>query len=64
MEDARNLSTLLDLSVVSLGLKIYLAKLAFVGLRLSQEESQCSRVLGMPIETLPICYFGFPFMQG
>ena len=55
VEEAKNLSTLLDLLVDLSGLQINRAKLAFMGFGLTQEESlKCSEALGTPIGSLPI----------
>ena len=65
MEEARNLSTLLDLFVNFLGLQINCAKSAFVGFDLTlEEELQCSEALGTPIKNLPMRYLGLPLNKG
>ena len=55
VEEARHLSTILDLFADFSGLQINRAKSDFVGFGLTQEESlQCSEALGTSIGTLPI----------
>ena len=65
MEEARNLSTILDLFADFFGLQINRAKSAFVGFELTHEESlQCLEALGTPIGTLPMRYLGLHLMRG
>ena len=65
MEEARNLSTILDLFADFSGLQINRAKSAFVGFELTHEESlQCLEALGTPIGTLPMRYLGLPLTRG
>ena len=56
-EEARNLSTLLDLFSDFSGVQINHMKSAFLGFGLIQdEELQCSKALGTPIGSLPLWY--------
>ena len=65
MEEAKNLSALLDVFADCSGLRLNREKSEFTGFGLSQdEESQCSRALGTPIGTLPIRYLGLPLSTG
>ena len=60
-EEARNLSTLMDLFANFSGLQINWAKSTFVGFGLTQEESlQCSEALEMSIGSLPMQYLCLP----
>ena len=55
VEEAKNLSILLDLFSDFLGLQINRIKLAFLGFRLTQEEElKCSEALGTPGGSLPM----------
>ena len=61
VEEARNLSTLLDLFADFSGLQINQAKSVFLGFGQSQEEDTlCSAALGTPIGALPMRYLGLP----
>ena len=65
MEEARNLSTLLNLFANFSGLQVNCAKLALVGFGQTHEEGlQCSEALGIPIGSLPRRYLGLPFKKG
>ena len=65
MEEAKNLSTLLDIFAYCSGFRLNREKSEFTGFGLSQdEESQCSRALGTPMGTLPIQYLGLPLSTG
>ena len=64
-DEAKNISTLLDLFTNFSSLQINGAKQAFVGFRLSQEEEdQCSYALGTLKGTLPTCYLALLLMTG
>ena len=61
MEEARNLSMLLDLFTDLSGLQINRAKLVFIGFgQPCEEETLCSVALGTPTGSLPIRYLGWP----
>ena len=65
VEEAKNLSALLDVFANCSGLRLNREKSEFTGFGLSQdEESQCSRALGTPMGTLPIRYLGLPLSTG
>ena len=65
VEEARNLSTLLDLFADFSSLQINQVESAFVKFGLTQEESlQCSEALGTPIKSLPNRYLGLPLEKG
>ena len=65
MEQAKNLSALLDIFADCSGLQLNREKSEFTGFGLSQdEESQCSRALGTLMGTLPIRYLGLPLSTG
>ena len=65
MEEAKNLSTLLDLFADSTGIQINHAKSAFVEFKLDpEEELQRSEALGTPIRSLPMQYLGLPLRRG
>ena len=61
VEEAKNLSPLLDVFADCSGLRINREKSEFIGFGMSrEEEDQCSRALGTPMGTLPIRYLGLP----
>ena len=65
MEEAKNLSALLDVFANCSGLRLNREKSEFTGFGLSQEEeSQCSRALSTPVGALPIRYLGLPLSAG
>ena len=65
MEEAKNLSALLDVFADCLGLCLNREKSEFKGFGLSQEEeSLCSHALGTPVGVLPMRYLGLPFAAG
>ena len=65
MEEAKNLSTILDLFVDFSGLQINRAKSAPVGFGLTHEDKlQCWEAFGTPIGNLPIRYLGLPLKKG
>ena len=65
VEEAKNLSALLDVFADCSGLRLNREKSEFTGFRLSQdEESQCSRALGTLVGALPIRYLGLPLSAG
>ena len=65
MEEARNLSSLLDLFADFSSLQINRVKSAFVGFGLTHEEGfQCPGALGTPIGSLPMRYLGLPLKKG
>ena len=65
VEEARDLSTLLDLFPDFASLQINWAKSAFVGFGLTQEDKkQCLEALGTPIGSLPMRYLGLPQKKG
>ena len=65
MEEAKNLSILLDVFAGFSGLRLNREKSEFTGFGLSQDkESQCSCALGTPMGTLPIRYLGLPLSTG
>ena len=65
MEEAKNLSALLDVFADCSGLRLNREKSEFMGFVLSQdEESQCSGTLGTPMGTMPIRYLGLPLSTG
>ena len=65
MEEARNLSTHLNLFADFSGLQRNCAKSALAGFGLTHEEGlQCSEALGTPIGSLPKRYLGLPLKKG
>ena len=61
VEEAKNLSALLDVFPDCSGLRLNREKSEFIGFGLSRdEEGQCSRALGTPMGTLPIRHLGLP----
>ena len=65
MEEAKNLSALLDVFADCSGLRINRDKSEFIGFGMSrEEEDQCSPALGTPMGTLPIPYLGLPLSTG
>ena len=61
VEEAKNLSALLDVFADCSGLRLIRGKSKFTGSGLSQdEESQCSHALGTPVGVLPSGYLGLP----
>ena len=65
MEEARNLSTLLDLFVDFSGLQLNRAKSTLVGFGLTHEEGlQCSKALETSIGSLPMRYLSLPVKKG
>ena len=65
VEEARNLSTVLDLFVVFSGLQIDCTKSTFLGFgQTLDEERQCSGVLGTPIRHLSMWYLDLPLLWG
>jgi len=64
VEEAKNLSMLLDIFANVSGLQINRAKSVFVGFGLSSEEAQCWEALGTPIRSLRMRYPGLPLTRG
>ena len=65
VEEAKNLSTLMDVFADCSGLRINRANSEFIGFGMSRdEEDQCLRALGTPLGTLPIRYLGLPLSTG
>ena len=64
VEEAKNLSALLDVFANCSGLHLIREKSEFTGFGLSQGESQCSRALSTPVGALPIRYLGLPLSAG
>ena len=65
VEEAENLSTLLNMFADCLGLQVNEAKSVFVSFGMSMmEEANCASAFGTPIGTLPIRYLGFPLSGG
>ena len=65
VEEAKNLSALLDVFAYCSGLRLNRGKSEFTGFGLSQdEESQCSQALGTPVGALPCRYLGLPLSAG
>ena len=65
VEEAKNLSTLLDLFADFWGLQINRAKSAFVGFSLAEEEClQCLEALGTPIGSLHMQHLSLSLKKG
>ena len=65
VEEAKNLSSLLNVFADCSGLHINRAKSEFVTFGLSREEElQCSRALMTPVGSLPMKYLGLPLSTG